>query len=149
MMARDAESSGDPGDWQLYERARRLLTSLFTLTHAIKYVRINTEERYKWAHASDAERLLHELFMYTRVTANGKKIWCDRFMEWIVRDIREREGKHFTWGKKDSIAATMHNITDLVRLRGGIKTEEQRVREQAGKTMTSEEAKYSQRRIGI
>jgi hypothetical protein len=47
MMARDAESSGDPGDWQLYERARRLLTSLFTLTHAIKYVRINTEERYK------------------------------------------------------------------------------------------------------
>ncbi|KAJ1420612.1 hypothetical protein B484DRAFT_465768 [Ochromonadaceae sp. CCMP2298] len=88
FMMRDSEGSGDRGNLALFQSAQRIATLLFSLTHATKYVRICMEERYHWAHASEAELLIHELYVFTKKTRHGCSIFGDRMMEWFVRDIR-------------------------------------------------------------
>ena len=54
-----------------------------------RYVRLCVDERLKWACASDAEKLCHELYVFTKSTGNGTvSIFSDRWFEWIQRDIR-------------------------------------------------------------
>jgi hypothetical protein len=72
FMMRDSEGSGDCGNLALFQMAQRIATLLFFLCHATKYVRICTEERYHWAHASEAERLIHQLYVFTKKTRLGK-----------------------------------------------------------------------------
>jgi hypothetical protein len=81
FMMRDSEGSGDCGNLALFQMAQRIATLLFSLCHATKYVRIYTEERNHWAHASEAERLIHQLYVFTKKTRLGNSIFADRMME--------------------------------------------------------------------
>jgi hypothetical protein len=126
FMMRDSEGSGDCGHVELFQRAQRIATLLFSLCHATKYVRICTEERYHWAHASEAERFIHERYVFTKKTRHGRSIFSDRMMERFVRDIRSIEGKFWAHGKANRVAATVRSLPELLRQRSSIKTEEQR-----------------------
>ena len=52
-------------------------------------MRINTDEAIRWKLASDCEKLVHELYGFTKLTANGKSIYEDRWFE--VRSSCRRE----------------------------------------------------------
>lgn len=93
-MIRGAERSGAKGDAELYRVAIRYAQVLFALTHATSYVRIVAECLVGWECQSDADHKIYDEFLFTRQTANGKTIFADRFVEWIVKDIRFYLGKH-------------------------------------------------------
>ena len=63
------------------------------MTNAVNYIRINTEEQVKWACSSEADRLVHKLYVFTKLTSNRKSIFADRWFEWSQRDIRSFVGK--------------------------------------------------------
>jgi len=111
----DSETTGADGDFDLYQTAQRLSSLLYAVSNATGYVRLCTEERLKWACASDAERLVHELFNFTNRTANDKPIWCDRFFEWFQRDIRKYTGKKYYRGLERRLPMLVSMIPELVR----------------------------------
>ncbi|KAJ1405430.1 hypothetical protein B484DRAFT_469778 [Ochromonadaceae sp. CCMP2298] len=144
-MVRDSEGSGERGNLELFQQAQRLLTILFAITHATKYVRIHTDERYRWAHASDAEYLVQKNHVFTRKTAHGKPIFTDRLMEWFVRDVRVVVRKHWSAGKGKSISETVRLLPLLVQRRQAVKLEGQRVARSLQQTTSRQEARESQR----
>jgi hypothetical protein len=94
QMMRDSEALEGEHGFQLFSRARNIMTLLFTVTNAYKYVRINMDERHRWAFASDLQRRIQELYSYSCLTRHNKLIWSDRLMEWFIKDVRSFEGKH-------------------------------------------------------
>ncbi|KAJ1419364.1 hypothetical protein B484DRAFT_400204 [Ochromonadaceae sp. CCMP2298] len=137
FMMRDSEGSGDRGNLALFQSAQRIATLLFALSHATKYVRICTEERYHWAHASEAEHLIHELYVFTKKTRHGCSIFGDRMMEWFVRDIRSIVGKFWGAGKANQIAETVRSLPELLKQGRSIKTEDQRAAASSGQPSSS------------
>ena len=55
-----------------------------------RYMRINTDEAIRWKLASDCEKMVHELYCFTKLPANGKSIYEDRWFE--VRSLYRRRG---------------------------------------------------------
>ena len=51
-----------------------------------------------WHCASPAEKVFFEKFILTRKTKSGKRIFTDRFVEWLIKDVRAGVGKHFRRG---------------------------------------------------
>lgn len=101
-----------------YLQSRRLLTLLMAATHATNYVRLNTTDDMHWLQASDAEKAVQQEFVYLQKTRTpGVRIWGDRHMEWIVRDIRFLEGKHWIKGKEKSVTDTTQRLPELVLMR--------------------------------
>ena len=58
MMIRDSEKNGKNGDVDLFVSALHLALPIFTVTHAVKYVRCVTEFLKWWECASDAMKLV-------------------------------------------------------------------------------------------
>ncbi|KAJ1399192.1 hypothetical protein B484DRAFT_406394 [Ochromonadaceae sp. CCMP2298] len=141
-MMRDSEASND---WGLFQQAQHLATLLWTITHAIKYVRIHMEERNRWAHASDMEKLIQRLYMFTKKTRLGKPIWADRCMEWYVKEIRRKEGKFWHRHKRVSVETTVLTLPQRVKWGRAIKLEDTLARESAQHNMSAKEAEISQR----
>ena len=88
-MMVDAEKVMPRGLFALFERAQHAMALLYSVSHATGYMRLHTDERKKWIMASEAERLVHELFCFTKLSKNGKPVLADRFFEvrglhWII-----------------------------------------------------------------
>ena len=130
-MMKDSEAVGERGDFKLYLMAQRISSLLYTFTHATgcvmwanvgiklwlhvaalgRYVRLTVEERIKWACASEAEKLCHELFMFTKLTSKGASIFSDRWFEWTQHDVRRFHGavilpihRWMEWALRDCMA---------------------------------------------
>ena len=92
-------------------------TLLYAVTNATNYVPLNTAERVRWACASEAERRVHEEFVFTKLTANGRSIFADRWFEWSQRDIRLFVGKLVYRGYKTRLRRVVKALPHLVQLR--------------------------------
>ena len=42
----------------------------------------------EWYCMSDAEQVIFTKGIFTRKTRNGRNIWSDKFVEWMMRDLR-------------------------------------------------------------
>jgi hypothetical protein len=85
FMLHEAEREGNV---DLYLTALKYLTPLFASAHATKYVAMSTDFLVEWFCKSDAEKTIFAEFVFTRKTKNGKKIYSDRFVEWMMKDLR-------------------------------------------------------------
>jgi hypothetical protein len=90
-VIRDSEKENDP---DLYRAGARLALLLYVKTHAIKYVRMGVQYWVWWHCSSEADKILHDKFYWTKKTTNGRTIWFDRFVEWFNKDVREYLGKY-------------------------------------------------------
>jgi hypothetical protein len=95
---------------------------LYAVTNAFKYIRIGTDERVWWGCASDADLLLHKLYNFTKLTRKGRPVFHDRFVEYVVGDIRTFLGHGFHEGKEAEISRVYRCLDELIRNRhrGGI-----------------------------
>jgi hypothetical protein len=88
---------------EMFLTARKFLTLLGSVSGARNYVNINTADDAWWSTASEADRLLFEEFVYVQKTRKNTWIWSDRFVEWMVREVRKVEGKYWYAGKLNSL----------------------------------------------
>ena len=85
FMLHRAEQDADAS---LYVTALKYLGPLFASTHATKYVNMLVTFLVEWYCMSDAERVIFTKGIFTRKTRNGRNIWSDKFVEWMMRDLR-------------------------------------------------------------
>lgn len=76
----------------------KFVSLLFTTNHATKYTHIAADFLAWWHCASDATQTIFEKVIMTRETRHGKTIFMDRFVEWIVKDMRSGVGKFYRRG---------------------------------------------------
>jgi len=67
---------------------------------------------------SPAELAIHDNFILFRTTKNGKTIYTDRSVEWVMKDIRETFGKFFTDYVPSKLENFMLQLKGLKNLRG-------------------------------
>ena len=127
-MLQQAEEGKDLGS---FLSAVKLCGPLLTATHAIKYVSMLSDFVVEWHCKSEADIALFAEFVFTRKTPSGKNIFCDRFVEWIVEDMRFYLGKFATTkDHAETVERVAMNLNNRVSAkttlgRGGIKTEAQ------------------------
>jgi hypothetical protein len=85
FMLHNAEQDANE---QLYMTALKYLAPLFAATHATKYVELLAKFLVEWHCMSDAEKTIFAKCIFTRKTKNGRNVWSDRFVEWMMRDLR-------------------------------------------------------------
>jgi hypothetical protein len=91
-MIRDSKKTGEKGcDPDLYRAALRYTAALFSTTNAFKYVRISADLSIA---LPNMETAVWDAFIFTQQTVNGKRIWSDREVEWLMKDIRSWLLKH-------------------------------------------------------
>ena len=78
----------------LFIASMKFLLPLFASSHAIKYVSMVCDFLIDWHCMSDSERIIFAKAVLTRKTKNGSNIFTDRFVEWMMRDMRIWLGKH-------------------------------------------------------
>jgi len=59
---------------------------------------------------SEAEKKLSEERIFTKQTVSGKCVYQDRYIEWIVKDIRSVTGKKFGEGQSLKILGVVHRL---------------------------------------
>ena len=72
----------------------KFLLPLYASSHAIKYVSMLSDFLVDWHCMSEAEKIIFAKGVITRKTKNGKNIFTDRFVEWMMKDMRMWLGKH-------------------------------------------------------
>jgi hypothetical protein len=90
-VIRDSEPENNP---DLCRAGARLALLLRAKTHAIKHVRMGVQHWVWWHCSSDADKMPHDKFCWTKKKTNGRTIWFDRFVEWFNKDVRECLGEH-------------------------------------------------------
>lgn len=90
-VLRDSERENDP---ELFRSGAKLALVLYAKCGAPKYMRMGFYYWLKWQMASDAERILHDKFFFTKKTVGGKYVFFDRFQEWFNKEVRVYLGKH-------------------------------------------------------
>lgn len=90
FMLHEGEKKGSAS---IYITAKKYLAVLFATTHATKYVSMTMDFFVDYFCSSDAEKKIFEEAFLTRETKNGKKIFTDRFVEWMMKDLRSWLGK--------------------------------------------------------
>ena len=80
----------------MFRTALKLIARLCASTHATKYVSMITDFLTDWYCASDADKVIFTKAVLTRDTLHGKKIFTDRFVEWMMKDFRVWLGKYST-----------------------------------------------------
>ncbi len=119
LIIRDSEKSGPHGDVDLFVTGLRFSMVLFSLTHAVKYVRIGAEFLHWWATASDAEKVIFRIFIFTKISPHGHPIWADRCVESTMRHLRIFLGKHRQQGQDMKVQKVVNNIPSLIQARRG------------------------------
>jgi len=121
FILRDSEKSGAHGDVDAFVTGVSLSMVLFTVTHAVKYVRICAEFLRWWATPPDAEKILFQNFIYTRISLHGCSKWADRCMEWSVEHVRGVVRKHQQQGQEVLMKTTLARIEDIIKKQRGAK----------------------------
>eukprot|EP00978_Attheya_sp_CCMP212_P027337 scaffold91542_cov48-Attheya_sp.AAC.4 len=94
-MLRDSERTGEKGsNPKLYRVAQKYALLLYATTNSYKYLRILANEAVNWHCASEADKAIFDAYLFTSETVNGKKIWIDKSVEWMMKDLRVVFGKH-------------------------------------------------------
>ena len=78
----------------LFLASIKFLLPLYASTHAIKYVSMLSDFLIDWYCMSETEKIIFAKAVITRKTKNGRNICTDRFVEWMMRDMRMWLGKH-------------------------------------------------------
>ena len=78
----------------LFLASIKFLLPLYASSHAIKYVSMLSDFLIDWFCMSDAEKIIFARGVITRKTKNGRNIFTDRFVEWMMKDMRMWLGKH-------------------------------------------------------
>ena len=91
---------------ELFIASAKFLLPLYASSHATKYVSMLCDFLIDWHCMSNAERIIFSKAVMTRKTKNGKTIFTDRFVEWMMRDMRMWCGKYAT--------AHHHNLVQQV-----------------------------------
>ena len=118
LLLDEAESTSD-GD--CLRTAKRFLNVYFAITHALKYVCLISDEAVEFHCASDADRAIKDNFVLFRKTIGGSSIFSDRFVEWLVRDLRSFLGKY---SKGQTHWRTVINTSLLLNERKKIKVKD-------------------------
>ena len=113
-MMCDAERVMPQGNFPLFERAQHIMTLLLSVTNATGYMRLHTDERRRWSVASEAERLVHELFLFTKQSKNGYPIFSDRFFEWHQKDLRKFVFKADRPGLEAELNRTVRQLPEMI-----------------------------------
>ena len=79
---------------ELLLASMKFLLPFYASSHATKYVSMVSDFLIDWHCMSDAERIIFAKAVLTRKTKNGCTIFTDRFVEWMMRDMRMWLGKH-------------------------------------------------------
>lgn len=80
----------------LFVASLKFLLPFFTSSHANKYVSMLSDFLVEWFCCSEAEQILFEKTVLTKKTKNGCNIFTDRFVEWMMEDMRKWLGKFAT-----------------------------------------------------
>ena len=80
--------SKEQADADMFVCALKFAAPLFTTNHATKYTFILAKFFQWWECSSDADKKIYEKLLMTKKTENGKNIFVDRFVEWLVKDLR-------------------------------------------------------------
>jgi hypothetical protein len=94
--------AGHEKDAELYRTAMKFAAILCATTHATKYVSLISDFFVMWYGASEADKALFAETILTRETVNGRNIFTDQFVEWMMRDLRRWLGKHVTHANHQS-----------------------------------------------
>ena len=91
LLLHQAEETSDANK---YVTALKFASLLITTTHATKYTYIHARFLIWWHCASEADKTIFEKIIMTKRTKSNKTDFTDRFVEWMVRDIRDVVRKH-------------------------------------------------------
>ena len=114
FMLHEGEKKGDA---KLYIAAKKYLAVLFATTHATKYVSMTMDFFVDYFCSSDADKKIFEKAFLTRETKNGKKIFTDRFVEWMMKDLRSWLGKMASKNTDSLLERCALNLNSLKRER--------------------------------
>ena len=78
----------------LFLASIKFLLPLYASSHAIKYVSMLSDFLIDWHCMSQAEKIIFAKAIITRNIKNGRNLFTDRFVEWMMRDMRMWLGKH-------------------------------------------------------
>ena len=107
-MIADSEKTGDKGcDPGMFRSASWLSLYLLATTNCFKYVQILIDSAVWYECGSDADKILYDAFFFTHQTAKGKRIFLDRFMEWLVKGTRDVLGKFQSRNMHDRLNQTL------------------------------------------
>ena len=67
--------------------------------------------------SSDMETAVWDVFIFTQQTVNGKRIWSDREVEWLMKDIRSWLLKHARPNQEALLTWLALNLVDKKRAR--------------------------------
>lgn len=113
LLLHQAEEAGDA---EKFVTALKFASTLITTTHATKYTFIHAKFLIWWHCASDAEKTIFEKLVMTKKTIKGKTIYTDRFVEWMVRDNREDNGKFHRVGTQNKLTRGAMLMDDKKKL---------------------------------
>ena len=114
FMLHEGEKKGDAS---MYITAKKYLAVLFAATHATKYVSMTMDFFVDYFCSSDADKKIFEKAFLTRETKNGKKIFTDRFVEWMMKDLRSWLGKMASKNTESLLERCALNLNCLKRER--------------------------------
>ena len=95
--------SEETGDVKMFVVALKFATTLITTTYATKYTYIHATFLIWWHCVSEAERTIYQEFVMKKKTKKGKTILIHRFVEWMVKHIRDMVGNHYRFGTTNKL----------------------------------------------
>ena len=100
LLSHQAE---DTRDVEQFLTALKFAPTLITTTHAKNQTFVHAKFLPWWYCVSDAEKTIFEMVALIKKTVGGNNIFTDRFVVWIVRDIRHIIGKNHKVGTKNKL----------------------------------------------
>ena len=131
-------------DAEKYVTALKLASILITSTHATKYTYIHAKFLVWWQCASEAEKTIFEKVILTKKTKKGKHIFTDRFVEWMVKDMRAVAGKHYRKGTTNKLNRAAILLDEKKTLQDAFKLE----KEGDSKNYNQEEERITSSKLG-
>jgi len=120
LIMQDSEKSGPHRDVDLAVTGLGFSMVIFSLTYAVKYVKIGAEFLHWWATASDAEKGIFQNFIFTKISPNGHPIWAERCAESTMRHLHIFLGKHRQQRQEMKVQKVVNNIPSLIQAQQGV-----------------------------
>ena len=98
---------------RLYISCMKYILLMSCISHCIGYVSLLSDFFRDYECASPALKVMYEKFILFRKTVFGKNIFTDRFMEWIIKGLREQTGKHISGSVDTHLKNLMHVVLQL------------------------------------
>jgi hypothetical protein len=104
--------------------ALKFAALLITTNHATKYSYILAHFFKWWECSSKADKKVYHDLILTKVTKNGKRVYVDRFFEWLVKSMRGGGlGKFYRRGTDRKIVRDAVLMSKMRQFRSAVKRE--------------------------